>query len=231
MAGAACPDGADVVARAARIGRSCGALRSARVSSIVSGALDAWRFRDRSVSAFDRFWQSLVADAATNAPPADRCRRGPIGDRAERGDECRGHAPRRGAVEREAGSRERRRRRSSRRSRASLRATFVSGPTGTLVSFAASCAAASPGIYRLVVASGGARASTPIVVASDAAHPALDARDLLAAFANAHGGRALPASQIKSLPAALNDAIRPRRVSRRGIRCDRRGGSFRSRSR
>jgi hypothetical protein len=38
---------------------------------IVSGALDAWRYRDRDHAAFDRIWRSLAADAATRpAGPA-----------------------------------------------------------------------------------------------------------------------------------------------------------------
>lgn len=36
---------------------------------VVSGALDAWRFRDPSMSGFDRFWQTLIAESANAAPP------------------------------------------------------------------------------------------------------------------------------------------------------------------
>jgi hypothetical protein len=36
---------------------------------VVSGALDAWRFRDVESSTFDRYWQALVASAASSAPP------------------------------------------------------------------------------------------------------------------------------------------------------------------
>ena len=36
---------------------------------IVSGALDAWRFRDSTMSSFDAYWQSLIAEAASNSPP------------------------------------------------------------------------------------------------------------------------------------------------------------------
>jgi len=36
---------------------------------VVSGALDAWRFRDDSVSAFDTFWPLAFAHAAAAAPP------------------------------------------------------------------------------------------------------------------------------------------------------------------
>jgi hypothetical protein len=37
---------------------------------IVSGLLDAWRFRGSAKGGFDAFWQGLVADAAGAAPPA-----------------------------------------------------------------------------------------------------------------------------------------------------------------
>ena len=36
---------------------------------IVSGALDAWRYRADPDASFDRFWRGLVADAAAAAPP------------------------------------------------------------------------------------------------------------------------------------------------------------------
>jgi hypothetical protein len=35
---------------------------------IVSGALDAWRYRDRDANAFDRFWRSAIAGAAQATP-------------------------------------------------------------------------------------------------------------------------------------------------------------------
>jgi hypothetical protein len=35
---------------------------------IVSGALDAWRYRDRRTDAFDRWWRTTVADAAGRTP-------------------------------------------------------------------------------------------------------------------------------------------------------------------
>ena len=37
---------------------------------IVSGALDAWRYRDRDAGAFDRFWRFTLANAAAATPPA-----------------------------------------------------------------------------------------------------------------------------------------------------------------
>jgi len=37
---------------------------------ILSGALDAWRYRAQDQGAFDRFWQAAIAGAAMAAPPA-----------------------------------------------------------------------------------------------------------------------------------------------------------------
>src|SRR5207244_5320257 len=36
---------------------------------IVSGAMDAWRWRAAGQASFDRFWQSLIAGLALAAPP------------------------------------------------------------------------------------------------------------------------------------------------------------------
>ena len=37
---------------------------------IMSGALDAWRYRDRDTDAFDRFWRSAISGAAQATPPS-----------------------------------------------------------------------------------------------------------------------------------------------------------------
>jgi hypothetical protein len=201
------PDGADVVARAA-LGRPV-VWRSAVGAGqlIVSGALDAWRFRDRSISAFDRFWQAVIADAATNASPTielamDNSAIAP-GAKANVAVTIRDAAL---STVHPAGT--------------SVSATLEPTQTGQPATnvrlwpdanagqFVGAVRGASPGMYRLVVASGGSRAALPIVVASDALHPTVEARDLVTAFANAHGGRAFPATQIKELPSALRAAIR-----------------------
>ena len=66
------PSNVDVLARTVAAARDSSANRvvlwrapvgAGRV--IVSTALDAWRFRDRAQSSFDRLWQSVIADAAS----------------------------------------------------------------------------------------------------------------------------------------------------------------------
>ncbi len=54
---------------------------------VLSGALDAWRYRAEDNAAFDRFWQALIAGIAMAAPPAIDIEVEPAviapGDRAE----------------------------------------------------------------------------------------------------------------------------------------------------
>jgi len=196
------PDGADAVARTGArpvVWRSpigAGQL-------IVSGALDAWRFRDQSASGFNRFWRSVIADAAVGAPSA-------IDVAIDRGAIAPSGSTNVSVILRDAALS------SVRPIRATVSATLEATgkptvpvrlwPGADIGEFRGTLRGTSPGIYRLVVASGGARASSPIVVVADAAQPALDARDVLSAFANAHGGRALSVSE---LPSALRDAIHP----------------------
>jgi hypothetical protein len=65
------------------------------------------------------------------------------------------------------------------------------------------------GVYRVVVTGDGARGDAPIIVVPDARHPTPDDRDLVSAWVAARGGRAVSASQIDELPAALIAAIHP----------------------
>jgi hypothetical protein len=202
------PAGADVVARSAPDRPIVWRSPVGAGQLIVSGALDAWRFRDRSVSGFDRFWQTLVASAATSAPP-------PVEVALDRSAIAPGEDVNVDVAIRDAELS------TVRPAHSSVSATLEPAqqgapatavrlwPGASIGQFTGTVRAASPGMYRLVVSSGGTRASTPIVVSGGVAHPGSETRDLLAAFANAHGGRVLPASQLKSLSPALRAAIRP----------------------
>jgi hypothetical protein len=63
---------------------------------LVSGAMDAWRFRAAGNSAFDRFWQSTIAGLALAAPPPMSVRATPAllrpGDRGDVTVRVRSHA-------------------------------------------------------------------------------------------------------------------------------------------
>ena len=66
-----------------------------------------------------------------------------------------------------------------------------------------------PGVYRVTVSADGMVATTPLVVIANASHPTPDDRDLVAAWTQARGGRAMPASRLGDLPAELRRAIHP----------------------
>ena len=174
---------------------------------IVSGALDAWRFRDRSVSSFDRFWQTLAADAASAAPP-------PVAVATGRGVVSPNEKLDMTAVLRDAVLS------TARPVRASASAALVSDAriTGTTAvrlwpgeragTFRGSTRApATPGVYRLTVSAGGARGDVPIVVAADMSRPAPEAPELVRAWVASHGGAAIVAADAGSLAPRLLAAI------------------------
>lgn len=176
---------------------------------IVSGALDAWRFRDRAISAFDRFWQNVVADAAFAAPPA-------ISVSTSSGVVAPGGETEVAVILRDAALS------TARPARASVDATLESTdaihppivtrlwPDAGVGEFRGAVKApTAPGVYRLVVSGNGTRAELPIVVANSVSHPTADARDLLAAWVGARGGRVFPATQLQQLSSSIRDAIRP----------------------
>jgi hypothetical protein len=182
---------------------------------VVSGALDAWRFRDVSNSAFDEFWQTLIAETAAASPAAididiatrilapgettdvvvtlrDIALAGASNDRPIRGSVA-------ATVE-------------AQDTRVDLRLW----PDGRVGRFRGSLVApAAPGTYRVAVSSGDARADAPIIVASDVSHVEPDEHDLLRAWTAATGGRAVSESRLQELPSILDQALRPtpRRVT------------------
>ena len=172
---------------------------------IVSGALDAWRFRDETLSAFDHFWQVAVADAASAAPE-------PVEVRVSRPVARAGDRVEVNVVVRDAALS------ASPTPRAALSASLVADSLNTAVRFWPSGApgefrgevrAPRAGVYRVVVTSDGARGEAPLVARADAARPTPDDRDLIDAWVAARRGRAIASSQLGELPPALIDAIRP----------------------
>jgi hypothetical protein len=174
---------------------------------VVSGAFDSWRFRDASVSGFDHFWRSIIADAANSAPP-------PVDVRVENAVLAPGRATNVTVTLRDialaSGNMQ------SLHASVSAKLESDSQNTSSLIrlwpdrkpgEFRGQLRVDVPGTYRLVVAGGGSRVETPIVVSPRAAHPAPSNEDVLTAWTAAHGGHVIPASQLARLPAALNDAL------------------------
>ncbi len=190
---------------------------------VVSGALDAWRFRDPSTSKFDQFWRELLADAADASPaplwvdlstpiaaPGD-----PVDVRVVIRDAALqpafvaaadSHAVRASVV-------------------ASLEAGAADAP-GKLSVVAPSPvrlwagpdvgelrgtvrAPQTPGTYRIVVVGSGGTASAPLIVAPGVRRAAPSNPELLAAWATSRGGRMLRASDVGTLSAALTAAVHP----------------------
>jgi len=174
---------------------------------IVSGAIDAWRFRDPASSTFDRFWRTVIADAAASAPPPLIVETAP--GIAKPGETVEVHATiRDAALDSSAGFAD--------PVRASLTARLEPGtpvrmwPQGDVGRFTGTvCAPRQPGMYRVTVATSGHTAEAPLLVA-DARVAAPSSATLANAWAISRGGRLFQARDIDKLPPALDAAIRPR---------------------
>jgi hypothetical protein len=177
---------------------------------VVSGALDAWRFRDRS--RFDGFWRALIAETAQASPPPVVVQ---VSNRTPNpGEDVEVRANIRDAALQESNA--------ARGARAAVVGSVTSSnPATEPVTFrlwpgdgvgdlrGAFRAPDEPGVYHVTVSADGLTATSPLVVAANASHPTPDDGDLVAAWTQARGGRAMPASRLAELPAELRRAIHP----------------------
>jgi hypothetical protein len=164
---------------------------------VVSGALDAWRFRDRAASGFDPFWQTIVGDAAAAAVP-------PISTHLSSAVLRPGEQTTLRVLVRDASLSE------ASTTHATVSATnTVLMPTGVPGEFVGELRApAESGVHRVVVTADGNRADVPILV-GDADRAMSDDRDLVTAWTATRGGRVFAASALGDLASSLADAIRP----------------------
>jgi hypothetical protein len=175
---------------------------------IVSGALDAWRYRDPSLSAFDLFWRTAVADAADASAPAIDIELGrSVVATAEKTSVI---VTLREAALAELGA--------IRPIRASIAAVVEPAgtgravhlwPDGSIGRFTGSFRAPdSAGVYRLVVTASGLRAEAALVVASDDISRATpDDADLLAAWTSSRSGSVISSDRLDDLAPALRRAL------------------------
>ncbi len=220
------PGGARPIAHV-RTGTDSGALRAlvwqmpvgaGRI--IVSGALDAWRFRDPSVSGFDRFWQSVLADAADVSPSAIEIRtvtrptipnewidlsvtlrEAALSDAASLSRFTPTLAF--GFVQASVSANINLRVSSS-------RVAVRLWPDGSIGRFRGSFRAPSAvGHYYIAVAAGDIVDSVPFVVASASATASSAQRELLQSMAIAGGGFAVDVSQLDSVSSAILRAVVP----------------------
>jgi len=176
---------------------------------VVSGALDAWRFRDRS--GFEGFWRGLIAETAQSSPTAVSVQLSNA--TPSPGEDVDVRATVRDVALQEPNV--------ARTARATVVGTLTSSERNESTTFhlwpsdAAGevrglvRAPEKPGVYQLTVSADGMSTTAPLVVIANASHPTPDDRDLVAAWTASRGGRAIPASKLAELPAELQRAIHP----------------------
>jgi len=175
---------------------------------IVSGARDAWHFRDTGSSTFDRFWRTLIADAAASAPPPLVLEAVPALAKPGATVELRAII-RDVALSADAES-------TAGPARASATATLEPStpvrmwPEGVGQFSAAVRAPRQTGVYRITVAAAGRTAEIPLIVSADARSDATVSPSVADVWALARGGRLIRARDIDKLPAGLEAAMQPR---------------------
>jgi hypothetical protein len=196
----ALPVGARVIAGAARP-----VVWSAPVGAgtlVVSGAFDAWRFRDPATSSFDRFWRTTIANAADATPapvvltvsPAIAAPGEELDVAAWLRDEA--IAPRGAAAPIDV--------------RLSLDSAAAGGrawPRAVGELTARIRAPQTPGVHRVEVMAAGRQAEVPIAVGRDLHRIETGGEATLRDWSIASGGAVVSPSQLASLPALLRGAI------------------------
>ena len=170
----------------------------------VSGAFDAWRFRDTSMSTFDATWRDLVDEAAAAHQPPLELQVTP-----------------RLLTPRAAISIVARPRDSLNTAPLSLLMRAVDAADGAAVPNAIAAAARGgayeavvrapldTGTYEVLAIQGADTARVPVVVAPVVSLGADDDPDLLSAWTASRGGRVIPRDSLASLTGILDDALRP----------------------
>ncbi len=172
---------------------------------VVSGALDAWRFRDASLSSFDAFYTALIANEAAHAHPPVTVTVAPStarpGDLVEVGVHLRDPAIAAAAGAVPA---------ASWRVDAQLDGRPLrlvdGGSVGRLV---AMVRAPQEGTYRATVRTAAGDASAPLVVRADAQMARGRERDVLDPWIASRGGVVLEEGDLSRLAPALRAAISP----------------------
>jgi hypothetical protein len=172
---------------------------------IVSGALDAWKYRDAALSAFDAYWRTLIADAANAAPravtvtlaPAVLAPGGVVTVRVTARDAALHALPVHSTATAVLQSLD-----------GAAIAPIRLWPEGTPGEFRGTVRVPdTPGSYRVAVIADGNRADAALIVESTVSRISGSERELLDAWAAAHGGRAIAASHLDDLPAVIRAAI------------------------
>jgi hypothetical protein len=179
---------------------------------VVSGALDAWRFRDSSGTGFEGFWRRIVAEAAEAAVQPIQLALSQSVLRPNEPTEVR-VTLRNAALHESATSA------AVVRSAVSARIEMPDSalpirlwPSGTAGALSGTLRApAAPGRYRVTVMSDGINAHTTLIVSGDAAAPAAAEDDVMRGWATSRGGDVFASRQLANLLAAVRATVRPER--------------------
>jgi hypothetical protein len=155
---------------------------------IVSGALDAWKYRDRATSGFDEFWRSTISRAAREASQPIRIEATP--NLAKPGERIALRVTVRDTL-----------------SRPDVRLDSTTVPVyrgARRGEFVATIRAPEQGEHWLDVAASGARAQAPIVVRANATRSANNEWASVALIARASGG---VAGSLDSVVAAVKERV------------------------
>ncbi len=185
---------------------------------LVSGALDAWRYRERDVSAFERVWQRLVADAAAVAPP-------PLMVRVARNALAPGERTELLVAQRDLVLEPSAVRAATSRARATAMLETMDDSTsvrsaaprravrlwpGTIPGTFRGTLEAPPNVgpLRLTITVDSTRAEVPLLSAPSFTGPADDGRAVLGAWASARGGRLVSEAQLDDLRDEMVQRVR-----------------------
>ena len=172
-----------------------------------SGALNAWQFRSAE---FDRFWQSLIGQAAAaREAPINMLIAQPLLRAAESTDirvalRDVAHAQSEPGATVHATV-------SAALQSADSNVPLTLWPAGIGTFRGVLHAPARSGAYRLVVKSGTATTETPVLIAEAASRATPDSRDLQRAAVISNGGRILPESRLDELSDLIERVARPER--------------------
>jgi hypothetical protein len=173
----------------------------------VSGALDAWRFRDSATSAFDDYWRYMIAGAAIASAR-------PVSIELSQRVVAPGELVSVTVRLRDPGLQ-------PLPTHASVTTTIepaTGGPDAAVTLWPTSAVGAlqgtirapdQPGTYQAVAATDKDRAGTSLIVLPRARHDGLNDQIFLTDWVATRGGRAFGASQLSLLAAALRSAIHP----------------------
>ena len=165
---------------------------------IVSGALDAWAYRDTASSGFDAFWRRTIAEAVAATPspvsvrtaqqvvrpnqriPVTALVRDPVDD----------SVPVVATLETN-----------------DARTTFRLWPSGQQGAYSGFVRAPeAPGIYRIAATSAASRGEVAIAVSSDASAPQPVEDDLLETWIGSRRGRTVSSAELSRLPEILRQS-------------------------